>query len=252
MKHKIIPSLHSLIIIIACFALAGSFIFLSMQKLNEDVEMISETIDLENMYKMKNVWEEPKYTTKQIDVSFKYDTRQVDNMHVVHYEITNETGPENITQKEIDVMLDCYRNEICDEVDISAKTEHLINDYKNFIIKNGVVVVYGLYPKTSEESFGEIDSNVFVIKEDLFAKIVNPIYSKTNQKYDKIRRNFLMNNINIDYNSYLNDARITQKNEMVQNVLDEIRDGEVAYIKDDLELLKIITESVEIIEKEEN
>ena len=59
-----------------------------------------------------------------------------------------------------------------------------------------------------------------------------------------------MNNVDIDYNQYLNDARIAQKNEMVQNAINEIKEEKSIYVRDDLNLLNIIAESVEVIEKE--
>jgi len=252
MKHKVIPSMHSMIIILACFLLAGSFIFLSMQKLNEDVEMITEAADFESMYMVKSIFKEPELITKRIDILFEYDTRQIDEMYVVHYKITNDVGLENITQGELDVLLNCYKNNICDEIDISEKTEHIIKNYKNFIIKEDVVVVYGLYPKNSPESFSEVENNVFVISDDLFAQIVNPIYSKTAEKYNKIRRSFLRNNVGIDYSQYNNEAWIAQKDVMIQDAISEITQEESVYIKDDIELLSTIAKSVEIVEKDVN
>ena len=250
MKDTSISFLHSMIVIIFCLVLVGGFIFLSTRELNKDVEMANQTVAMENMYSM---WEkQPKYKTKQIDVSFQYDTRQVDDMHVVNYEITNVTGQEKITQTEINVLLDCYRNDICDDVDISEKTEHLIKDYKNFIVRDDMVIVYGLYPKKSEESFGEIENNIFVISEDLFANIINPLYSKTNKKYDSVRKNFLINNADIDYSDYSNEKRITKKEEMMRDAIGEIGEEKLHYVKEDIELLQSIAESVAMIEKETN
>ncbi|XLQ20707.1 MAG: hypothetical protein ACKUBY_02945 [Candidatus Moraniibacteriota bacterium] len=249
MKHRIIPSLHSLVIITLCLSIAGAFIYLSTRELNKDVELANQTIDIENMY---GNWNKPKYQTKQIDVSFKYDTRQVDDVHIVNYDLTNKVGEDMITQKEIEILLNCYKNEICEDIDISARTEYLINNYKNFLIKDDFVIVYGLYPDMREESFGEIENNIFIINEQMFANIVNSIYSKTNKKYDGVRRDFLINNVDIEYSDYTNQHRIEKKDDMIQLAVEEILEEETSYVREDIDLLKIIAESVSFLDKENN
>jgi len=248
MKDTSISFFHSMIVIIFCLILVGGFIFLSTRKLEKEVDTVNQAIAIDNMYSI--LAEKPKYKMKHIDVSFQYDTRQVDDMHVVNYEITNNLGDNKITQVEIDVLLNCYRNDVCDNASISQKIEQLINNYKHFIVKDGVVIVYGLYPEESKESFGEIESSVFVISEELFVHIINPIYLKTNKKYDNIRKNFLISNVDIDYNDYTNIQRIEQKNEMMQNAMNDIMEEQSYYVKEDIKLLHLVAESVSMIKKE--
>jgi len=251
MKYKVIPSFHSLVIIIFCVLIVGAFIYLSTSELNRDVEMIDQTIDMEKIY---DRWDKskPEYETKRVDVSYKYDTRQVDDVHIINYEITNDIGEVKVTPREVDVLLNCYKNGVCEDIDISKTTEYIINNYKHFLIKDDFVIVYGLYPDRSEESFGEIENNIFIINKHMFANIVNPIYSKTNKKYNKIRKEFLLNNADIEYEDSLNEKRMAKKEEMNQTAIDEILNEEAIYIKDDIKLLEIIAKSVSFLEQENN
>lgn len=251
MKHKVIPSFHGLVIIIFCVLIVGAFIYLSTSKLDRDVEMIDQTIDMEKIY---DKWDtsKPKYEMKRVDVSYKYDTRQVDDVHIINYEITNDVGEKKITPREVEVLLNCYKNKVCEDIDISKTTEYIINNYKHFLIKDDFVIVYGLYPDRNKESFGEIESNIFIINEHMFANIVNPIYSKTNKKYDKIRKDFLLNNANIEYENILNKKRMAKKEKMNQAAIDEILNEKAIYVKDDIKLLEIIAKSISFSKQENN
>jgi hypothetical protein len=247
MNSKIVKSVHSIIVIIIALALAAAFIFLSTSELKKDVDIAAESLDIENSYKR---WgKKPKYETKQIDVEFQYDTRQVDDVHVINYKITDKTGDKTITQKEIDILLKCYMEADCSEKDFSQKTRYIIDNYKNYIVKDDVVVVYGLMPVNFSESFGEIENNIFVIHKELFAKIVDPVFSNTNKKYNNIRKEFLVNNMNIDYDDYDNEQRISKKDEMNKDALQEIQAENSDIVKEDLRLLRIIAESVEMVDK---
>ncbi len=248
LKNKTVKLLHGLAIIIFCLILAGSFIYLSSKKLNNDVEMASQVIDVNDIY---DIWNKnPQYEVKRINVSFQYDTRQVEDIRVINYKITNEKGEKNITQEEINVLLNCYRNNNCQKKDISEKTKNIIENYKHSIIKDDLVIVYGLFPIETEESFGEIESNVFVINENLFATIVNPIYSDTNKRYNTIRKKFLIDNSGISYEDYLNKKRQNKKEEMVKDAINEILEEKAIYVKNDIDLLEIIANSVYIIDEE--
>lgn len=232
MKHKIIPVAIGTSTLILCALLAGAFIYLSTSAFEDEIAAPGQTVDVpRNQFTQ---WFQKDDVTPYADIVFKYDQKQVDEMTVNNYAISMIQAEGRITLKEIKVLLDCYKNDNCTKKEVSQQVNHIINSYKHSIVKDDMVIVYGLAPSNAIQESGPVDSHMFIIGETAFVDIVNPISLKMNKKYANII-----------------DGEVISVTETEDELWAEILAAQTPEMLADLKLLEKSAQSIKLVPREE-
>jgi hypothetical protein len=174
MKYQIIPSSVGLSSIILVFILVVAFIYLSKAAFDDEISVLGHTITLPH----KNL---EQGSIPYADLVFQYDLSQRDKIQINNYELAQTPGEGKVTNNEIKALLDCYYDSECQNAKVSSHVNDIVKDYKHFLIKDDMVVLYGLRVGDNQNI---IDGHTVIIREDVLADIVNPIYVQTNDAYN--------------------------------------------------------------------
>ncbi|MEA3323223.1 MAG: hypothetical protein U9Q12_03290, partial [Patescibacteria group bacterium] len=158
----------------------------------------------------------------------------VDEMAVNNYEIAMIQAEGKMTIKEIKVLIDCYKNNNCKNKDVSQQVNHMINSYTHSIVKDDMVIVYGLMPNNFTQNSGRIDSHMFIIGDTVFADIVNPVSLKMNKKYTNIIKDGTTSMIDVE-----------------DELWAEILEAQTPEMLADLKLLEKSAQSIKLVPREE-
>lgn len=232
MKHKIIPVAIGTSTIILCALLAGAFIYLSTSAFEDEVSTPGQTVNMSRSQLIQ--WFQKDYTTPYADIIFQYDQKQVDKMTVNNYEISMIQIEGKITIKELNVLRDCYKNNDCKNKEVSQQVNNIINNYTHSIVKDDIVIVYGLIPSNFIQASGYIDSHIFIIGDVAFADIVNPIALKMNKKYANRSKEGIINMAEMEREAWV-----------------EILEEQTPEMLADLKLLEKSAQSVKLVSREE-
>lgn len=232
MKHKIIPVAIGTSTIILCALLAGAFIYLSTSAFEDEASIPGQTVHIpRNKYTQ---WFQKDDSAPYADIVFQYDQKQVDKMTVNNYDMSMIQAEGKITVKEINVLKDCYQDSDCKNKEVSQQVNNIINSYTHSIVKDDMVIVYGLMPNNFTQDSRHIDSHIFIIGDAVFADIVNPVSLKMNKKYTNI----------------IEDGT-TSVTELEDELWAEIFAAQTPEMLADLKLLKKSAQSIKLVPREE-
>jgi hypothetical protein len=218
MKHKIIPSSIGMSSVMLFFALALAFIHLSTKVFNDDISILGKTVQLPHT-NLKQADVQSPYG----DVLFQYNMTQDDVMKIKNYEISLVSGEGKVTPEELEQLLNCYHDSECTNAKVPTYIGGVVQGYKHFLIKDDMIVLYGL--KLDEQEYS-VEEHLVIIGDNMLIDIIDPVPSRVNSVYA------LGNNTN---------------SKQLQKIIEEEKVPEVV---NDLASLKRVAQSIEIKKRE--